>query len=50
MGSWLDTALLSDVAQVGEGPQHRRDAALLRKTLLRSGSSFDTSPPAGCCS
>ena len=50
MGSWLDTVLLFDAARVGEGPQPRCEVGLLRKTLLRSGSSFDTSPPAGCCS
>ena len=49
IGSWFDTVLLSHVPRVGEGPQPRCDVVLLRKTLLRSGSSFDTSPPAGCC-
>jgi hypothetical protein len=49
IGSPLGTVPLSDVAPVGEGPQPRCDVALLMKTLLRSGSSFDTSPPAGFC-
>ena len=49
IGSWLDGVLVSDVARVEEGPQPRCDVGFLMKTLLRSGSSFDTSPPAGCC-